>query len=790
MKSRNAPNLDRLRALGSKSKRWTELMLLSSHPAPHSSRRAPWLAPATLAGVILLAYSGTLHAPFVYDDMLAIPENATIRRLWPISAVLMPQAEGGLTVSGRPVLNLSFAINYAISGTDPWSYHVFNVLVHVCSALVLFGIVRRTVERQTKCSFTGCNDVRGSRDRRLADNALHLGFVVAAVWALHPLLTQGVTYTVQRAESLMGFFYLMTLYAFVRALECPSRDRRWVDPRGWLGLSIVSCLLGMGTKEVMVSAPLVVLLYDRTFVAGSLRDAWRERWRYYFALGATWLVLLALVLSTGGNRGGTVGVGVGVPLWAYPLTQFKAIATYLARVVWPHPLVFEYGTFWVNRAADIVPYAALVIPLIGATVLALRRRTALGFCGAWVFLILAPTSLAPGTIQMIVEHRMYLPSAAVAVVATVAVYRSLGQRVWWALGLLALGLLVRTCRRNHDYRTHVALWNDTVAKRPENPRGHDGLAEAFAQMGRLNEALEHRREATRLRPDESKYHHNLAMTLADAGRLDEAVRHYQMALRLEPDQPRTHNNLAILLQKKNAPALALSHYAEAVRLKPSDPLYHYNYGIGLMRAGRDAEAAASFEAALRFEPDHADAHFNLGTALLHVGRIDAALVHYSTALRLKPQDTEYRTNFGGALLLAQRPEEALTQFRTVLATQPDAVEANFGAGNALASQQRFEEAIAHYGAVLQRAPEHANAHFKLGNVFLDLSRIREAVPHYRAALRQKPDDAEAHHNLGVAHARLEQWAEARAEFESALRLKPDYVDARRHLEQLRTVLGR
>src|SRR5215212_4961954 len=110
--------------------------------------KAVGLAAAILVLAVLLAYSGSLQAPFVYDDTLAIPENPTIRRLWPLTAVLLPQAEGGLTVSGRPVLNLSFAINYAISGTDVWSYHVFNILVHAGSALLLFGIVRRTFERK------------------------------------------------------------------------------------------------------------------------------------------------------------------------------------------------------------------------------------------------------------------------------------------------------------------------------------------------------------------------------------------------------------------------------------------------------------------------------------------------------------------------------------------------------------------------------------------------------------------------------------------------------------------
>lgn len=237
----------------------------SSQHQEHSARTGSgWPMAVVLVTVILAAYGNSFRAPFVYDDTLAIPENPTIRRLWPLSEVLLPQVQGGLTVSGRPILNLSFAINYAISGPNVWSYHVFNVLVHAGSALLLFGIVRRTLRRSGQGLSPGL--------RQCAAASTPLAFTIAALWALHPMLTQAVTYTVQRAESLMGFFYLLTLYAFARGVECHSLDDKSGGGRRrrWFGLSVAACALGMGTKEVTVTAPLLVLLYDRTFVAGRL----------------------------------------------------------------------------------------------------------------------------------------------------------------------------------------------------------------------------------------------------------------------------------------------------------------------------------------------------------------------------------------------------------------------------------------------------------------------------------------------------------------------------------------
>ena len=728
-------------------------------PAP----RGRWLAIGVLVLATLAFYGNSLRGPFVYDDVPAIPGNPTIRHLWPLSGVVMPQGQGGLTVSGRPVLNLSFALNYAVSGEEVWSYHAFNLLVHAGAALLLFGLVRRTLTRPPWRA-------------RFGAAAVPLSFAIAALWALHPLQTQAVTYTVQRAESLMGFFYLLTLYAFVRATDCHPLDDRILsnsevksdvchlmdDKRvgrsraGWLGISIAACALGMATKEVMATAPAMVLLYDQTFVTGGFRAAWLRRRGYYLGLAATWLLLGALVLSTGGNRGGTVGVGVGVPWWAYGLTQFHAITRYLALALWPHPLVFEYGTAWVQRTGDVLPYAAVVVLLLAATGVALWRRPAAGFLGAWFFGILAPTSLTPGTIQMIVEHRTYLPLAAVVTGVVLVAYGWLGRWLLVPVVVIAGVFGGRTILRNRDYASAVAIWSDTVTKRPENSRARDAFADVLANEGRFEEAIAQRRETVRLKPDEATFHYKLGVALAGVGQF----------------------------------AAAAACYTEAEHLQPEVPEFHYSHGLAFVRLGRGSAAVAEYETALRLRPDYVEAHLNLGNTLISAGQPGGAIAHYTEALRLKPDDGDIGIALGGALLVAGRAEEAAKRFRMVLGAHPDAIEARYGLANAFSALGRVEEALAMYEDVLRRATGHANAHFKLANLLVTVGRVSAAISHYEAAIRLNPDDAEAHHNLGAAYARLERYAEAGHEFETALRLKPDYPDARRHLEQVRTLLGR
>src|ERR1019366_1035198 len=286
---------------------------------------------------------------------------------------------------------------------------------------------------------------------------LLLALMVAGLWAVHPLNTEAVTYVSERAESLMGLFYMTTLYFFVRGEESQR-------PAGWYVLSVIACLLGALTKEVIATAPLVVLLYDRTFCAGSFAGAWKPRWRYYLGLAAAWPLLAYLSLGTG-QRG--VGFGNGVGWWSYALTSCRSVVLYLKLSVWPHPLVFDYGTAVVSRPGEVAPYALVLAALLLFSAVALRRWPAAGFACAWFFVILAPTSsVIPLAFQPTAEHRAYLPLLAVVCLGVLCLYRWLGRRGAVLLAALAVLLGWLSFQRNKVYRSELALWSDTVVKQP------------------------------------------------------------------------------------------------------------------------------------------------------------------------------------------------------------------------------------------------------------------------------------------------------------------------------------
>lgn len=588
-------------------------------PSSRSDSGPALLAGALIVAATVVAYHNSLSGPFVFDDQLSIVDNPTIRQLWPPWAALTPPRGQGLTVEGRPILNFSFALNYALGDTAVAGYHAVNLLIHLSAALLLFAVVRGAL-----LALRLPLDPRGG-----FASPTTLATAVALLWAVHPLQTESVTYVVQRTESLMSFFYLATLYTFQRATATPS-------PRSWFALAVAVCALGMATKEVMVSAPLIVLLYDRTFVSGSFALAWRRHRVCHLGLAATWLVLAVLVIGAG-NRGGTIGGTAGVTPWQYALCQSRALIHYLQLVVWPHPLIFDYGADFVPLATA-APFALAILGLLAITIYALRRRPALGFVGAWFFLILAPTSsFVGGTRQMLAEHRIYLALAAPVVLIVLALHRLLGRRAWLALAPLALALIAVTILRNHDYRTALALYTNTAIHRPDNPHARYNLAKLLAESGQPAAALPHYEATLRLQPDYFVAHYNLANALAELGRPAEAAAHYEAALTLKPDYVRAHYNLGNALVALDRKPAAAEHYRAALRADPAFNEARDNLGSVLLDLGQLPEAEAQFREALRRDPGLAPAHCNLGTVCLLQGRLDEARAHYEQALRFEPQ---------------------------------------------------------------------------------------------------------------------------------------------------------
>lgn len=623
-------------------------------PVENPSPPARLLAAALLIAAVFLAYHGSFAVPFFFDDHGAITHNASIREWWRLDRVLLPPSDGA-GMAGRPMVNASLAFNFALGGTNPWGYHAFNLTLHALSALVLFGLARRTLLT---------TPLRG----RFGGAATPLAFLMALLWTVHPLQTESVTCVIQRTELLVGFFYLLTLYAFVRAAEEPGA-------LGWSVLAVVAGALGMASKEVMVSAPVLVFLYDRTFIAGSFREAWRQRRRLHLGLAATWLVLAALLWQMGGTRGAAAGFGLGVTWWSYAFKQCEAIVTYLALVVWPHPLVIDYGTDVVTDPARVAPQIAAIGALALGTFAALRWRPVAGFLGFWFCALLAPSSsVVPLVTQTAAEHRMYLPLAAVVALGVAGAHRLYGRPGYVVAGLLAAALTAGTIARNRLLQDELALWADTIVRVPENPRAHASLGLALFDRGRAAEAIPHFQRALALDPRAVATEQNLGNAYFKLGQIADAEARFRRVVELDANFASGHNNLgAALLERRDFDG-ALAAFATALRLEPNHAGAHQNAARALFALGRFAEAVPHYERVQQARPDSPDAHYDLGLALARAGDLDRATRHFSAALRLRPNAGSH-LNLARFLAQAGRTTDAIANLETALRLQPSFAEA-------------------------------------------------------------------------------------------------------------------
>ncbi len=685
------------------------------------------LAAVIVLAAGILAYGNSFSGPFVFDGTENIQQNPAIRKLWPPWAPMVG--------TNRPLGFWSFALNYALGGTKVWGYHAANLAIHLAAAMVLFGIVRRTLSR-------------GPLALRFAAAAYGLALAVALLWLLQPLQTQSVTYIYQRFESLMGLLVLLTLYSFVRAQDS-SR------PKGWYAAAVACCLLAVATKEVAATAPLLILWYDRAFVAASWREIIRRRWALYSGLAGTWAVLAAIMLGQAGKypKAGVLAVENVSPL-QYAFSQPGVIAHYLRLCFWPTGLCLDYGWPVADTAVKIVPPLLLIVALLAVTAWSIFRWPEWSFVGAWFFLILAPTSSVFPIKDLAFEHRMYLPLAAVATGVVVGGWVA-GQ---WLVrrGIIGLpvlqaggGLLVMfasiafgflTFQRNVDYQSELSIWEDTVVKSPNNARVHNNLGKALATRGQIDEAMAHYRTALEINPDYPDAHSNLGAALARRGQTAEAMAHYRKALEINPDYAEAHNNLGVALNDRGQVDEAIAHYRKALEVKPDYAEVHNNLGFALRNKGVDAEAIVHFRKALELNPEYAEAHNNLGITLAGQGRMDEAIVHLRSATELNARVVAYHCNLANALAQLGQFDEMMAEYRETLEIDPNFPDAHNNLGVALVNWGQFDEAIAHFQKALESKPDYPNGRNNLNLARSRLEELLKTLAGQRELLRSRPND--------------------------------------------------
>lgn len=714
----------------------------------------------------LIVYANSFAGQFQFDDIKQITANDRVKSVFPLSEHLKAR---------RPLVNLSLAINYELatktqqvveSGVqetvDPWGYHLVNVAIHILAALVLFGVLRRTLL------------LPKFRDK-WQRHATGFAGACALLWLVHPLQTQSVTYIIQRAEALMGLFYLTTLYCVIRGATATSRS--WIP----YALAIGACLLGMASKGVMITAPFLVVLYDRLFLSSSWRELLQKRGWVYLGLGAT----LAVLFTSGVVRGvlyppklppraaqtPTVGFGVeSVSPVQYAMTQPSVILHYLRLSVIPLGQCIDWNWPVARIGVASILTGLGLLTILGAFAWFGRRHSWVLFLGAWLFVILAPTSSFIPIRDLAFEHRMYLSLAAVIVLGLVLAHRFLGQGknnlapAWWGVvAVLAVTFGGLSVARNSLYSDEQALWADVVAKAPHNGRGWEHYARTLHSRGEIHLAAKAYRDGIQQHPDNATLHSNFGVYHEDLAKM------YQQAGNRE--------------QYMSALRSAEESYRQALLHDPNHHAAHANLGNSLAKQGRYDESIEVFQTALR-QRRRAHPWTMYAKVLIKAKRYDDAERELSVLLSRRPDYTVARVEYARVLRILNRPEEARDQYRIAVEQQPENPWANYGLANCERILKNYEEAIRWYQAAIKARPSYLSAYCDMGLCHLLLNQVQPAERALRHVLSVQPKHRNANFHMARIADLQGQRDQAIQHLRNCLEVDPSFGAAQQMLQAL------
>ena len=683
------------------------VMAVESHDlTKHLSK--PWLALILIMLFTLVIYSNIFKAPFVFDDITQIEDKSTIGDL---EIFLSPRAL--LSHSPRPVVELTFALNYRLGKLHVFGYHLVNVTIHIINGFLAYILSLVIFKRLT-------NFLPITQPHNSAIPLMSL--FTALIFVAHPIQTQAITYTVQRYTSMAATFYLLSVLCYFkgRIIQQSAGDRgqrpevggqREKGSHGIVGENSFSfkplalyvfCFLcgflALLSKESSVSLPGAILLveyilFDRTW------RGWKRTLLWFLPAFA---ILGVFFLYVYGFFRGEVqfgrlledvsdmmrAPGTVTSRWNYLCTQFNVVVIYVGLLFLPVGQNLDYMYPLKTGFFDgYTPLAFLVLLLIvGIGIWNIKKRPIITFGILWFFITLSVESSIFPIKDVLFEHRLYLPMFGFALVIAYVVFcllpfKRVGHVVVCILIVASLG--TATYLRNMIYQDGVTLWSDVVAKSPENFRAHYNLGNALRANGRQKEAIKSYSMSLILRPGYIRARDNLGVVLTEVGRVDDAIKNFSDALKTRPNDPLLHCNLGLALMRKGDFQEAVGHFSEALRIKPTYTKAHSNLGITLAQQGNLTDAILHFKEALKIEPDNVKIHSNLGQAFMLQGNFPEAALHYSEAVRIKPDYAEAHSKLGLVLVRQGDLDGGIDHFIKALQIKPGLGEARQGLNWAL-----------------------------------------------------------------------------------------------------------
>ena len=591
----------------------------------------------SLALLVILIYANTLGSPFIFDSRNNIESNPHIR-ISKITLNDLTEAAFKSPAKQRPLSNISFALNYYLHDYNTVGFHVVNILIHISTGFLLYLFVKTTF----------CTPALRSR----YGNYMWISFFTAAVWMVHPLQTQSVSYIVQRMNSLAAMFYILSILLYARFRLSGQQRKKW-----WLFSGcILAGIMALASKQTAATLPVFIIVYEWYF----FRDL-NLKWLKNHILLLTGCLLLAAVIALallGSDPLDGILKGYNgrdfTPTQRL-LTESRVVIFYLSQLLWPHPsrLNLDHDFALSNSLLDPMTTFLSILTLaalIGLAVATARKQRLLSFCIVWFFgnLVIESSIVA---LEIIFEHRVYLPSMMISLIVVMVVYRWVKPTWLQAVLLCAMVTVgaVWTYERNAVYSDRITFWQDCVDKSPRKARPYNNLGVALADQGYHDEALKKYRKALQIDPHYQDPVANIGLSLAEQGKMEESITQFLKALEMKPKDYKTLNNLGASLIVVDRHAEAVQYLSEAITLDPYYAQAHNNLGVGLQHQGRLEEAIDHFSTAVQLDPDYIQAYNSLGIILANQGRFEEAIEQFSAALKVNPGYKSARLNLEKSL---------------------------------------------------------------------------------------------------------------------------------------------
>ncbi|MFQ5560008.1 MAG: tetratricopeptide repeat protein [Nitrospinota bacterium] len=580
-----------------------------------------------------LCYSNTLNVGFFYDDLSNITRNESIKNL---------QSPGGIIFGERPVGMLTFAINYALGGLNVTGYHIVNFLIHLVNCALIYCLLVTTFGMV----MTGKKNESGAPKKT--------AFLATLLFAIHPVQTQAVTYIVQRTEILASTFMLLGLLMFIFSVTKPSKNFN----RSVFFLPFLLYFLAFFTKEIAITLPALILLYDFLFLARLKLTNLKPRILVHVTLFSmcaifTYFKLTAFQQVKGGSAGFVLK---SISSKEYFLTQSQVIWTYLRLLFFPfnQNLDYDYPIFSSFLDIQFILSFGILLAIGSAAIIFIKRArmwesaTVPIFFTAWFFIILSPTTSFIPILDVIYEHRLYLSSLTVWSLAIISLIDRLacpgfstakvltGKSV---LGFLLAFLISTTFARNRVWGDSIALWKDTVSKSPKKARPNNNLGDAYMDKGEYNEAIFWLKQSIQADPLYMESHYNLGLCYIKKREIFKALPYMEEVIKINKvlktghfgvSYNKTldlmaHANLGNIYNVKGEYEKAISHFNSALVIDPSNPSTLFNLGITYKKNANLKEALAVFDKIVRMDPSDSDAQRNLSELQRRLGK--RSLIH-------------------------------------------------------------------------------------------------------------------------------------------------------------------